>query len=92
MSTFPRQIAGRVTAETGALIDEAEQRFGVTEGALVRMAVEDYLPRFLANQGRPQHAELFAKLAQAIDERPELLNEVTALTRKAVRRRGVAAK
>jgi hypothetical protein len=87
MSSFPVQVAGRVTQETGNQIAEAIGQFGVTEGALVRMALEDYMPRYLANQGKPQHAELFAKLAQALDENPRLEAELAVFTRKSARRR-----
>lgn len=84
-------VGGRVSLETGVLIDEAEEKFGVTEGALVRMAMDDYMPRYLSNQGRPQYGELFTQLAQAIDEKPELLTELQKLARKSTRRQRAAA-
>jgi hypothetical protein len=66
---------------------EACDRFGTSEGALVRRALEDYMPRFLANAGRPQHSELFAKLATAIEEKPELAVELEQMAKKSTRRR-----
>lgn len=86
MPEYPKQIGGRITAETALMVEKAEADFGVTEGALVRMALEDYMPRYLANQGKPQHAELFAQLATALDERPEIETELKQLAKKSIRR------
>jgi hypothetical protein len=86
MADFPKLAAGRVSLETAALIAKAEMAFGVTEGALVRMALEDYMPRYLAHQGKPQFAQLFARLATALGEKPELEAELSALAKKSIRR------
>jgi hypothetical protein len=83
---YPKLAAGRVSKETADLIQQAEETFGVTEGALVRMALDDYMPRYLANQGKPQHAELFAKLSVALDARPELEKELSQLAKNSIRR------
>ncbi len=86
-SAYPHQLNGRVSDETREQMTEAINRFATNDGALVRAALEDYMPRFLANAGRPQHAELFAKLATAIEDKPELATELAQIARKSTRRR-----
>lgn len=86
----PVPVSGKIKTATLTLIDQARERFGVTASALVRMALEDYVPRYLAGQGKPQHAELFAKLADALDAKPELEAELHQIARKGVRRRRAA--
>jgi hypothetical protein len=91
---FPHAVQGRVSDETHAQIAAACERFKATEGALVRAALEDYRPRFIANAGRPKYSELFAKLALVIDEKPETESELEKFARQAARssrRRAAAA-
>lgn len=82
---YPHQAAGKVNDAIRELMNAANQRFGVTDGALVRMALEDYLPRYLAAQGRPEHIELFAQLEAALKRNPALKDELEKLTRAALR-------
>lgn len=84
MSNYPRQVSGRVSAETGDKIDEAIQRFKTTEGTLVRAALEDYMPRYL-NAG--QADEFAAKIAKSIEGDAEARAEVEKVLRKIERRR-----
>jgi hypothetical protein len=89
MADFPRVVGGRITNETGELIDHAETRFGVTEGALVRMALEDFLPRFIANRGSEteEHVQLVACLSAEMKKDESFKQQVSELLPRAVRRR-----
>jgi antitoxin component of RelBE/YafQ-DinJ toxin-antitoxin module len=44
---FPAIAAGKIRTATKAQIAAATARYGVSESALVRMALEYYAPRFL---------------------------------------------
>jgi hypothetical protein len=79
--SYPHLVSGRVSSKTLEQVNEAIARFKSSEGALVRAAMEDYMPRFLRNQGEPKHEELFSKLATALEENPDLRNKLTRLAR-----------
>jgi len=49
---FPCIASGRIPAPVHAQMITARDRYGVTTGALVRMALTAYMPRYLAAQGR----------------------------------------
>lgn len=82
---YPHHAAGKVTAEIRAQMDEANRRFGVTDGALVRMALEDYLPRYLAAQGQTANLDLLAKVGAAVKSRPDLAPEIHTLIKRSIR-------
>lgn len=90
-SGFPHPVSGRVSDETLRQIAEAAEKFKVTEGALVRAALEDFMPRYLKNQAQHKHAALFDALSVALDETPELAHTLDKLTRKTTRQRRTAA-
>lgn len=83
--SFPAPVSGRVSEETKAQIAEAHARFGPSESTIVRMALEAFLPGYLAAQGRPENVEFFAKLAAALDARPEIKAEIEKAIRAALR-------
>lgn len=66
-------------------MDEANTRFGVTDGALVRMALEAYMPGYLAAQGKTEYMDLFSQLGAALKRNPALKDEIEKLTRTALR-------
>ena len=82
---FPHQAGGKITTETRQKMNEAIERFGVTDGALVRMALEDYLPRYLAAQGQNEHVELFSKIGAALKARPDLAGDLDQLIKRGLR-------
>lgn len=84
---YPHQAAGKVTDAIRAQMTEANDRFGVTDGALVRMALEAFLPGYLAAQGRPENVELISKITAAIHHRPEMKGELEQFLRQRSRPR-----
>lgn len=87
---FPHPVSGKITDETKKQIKSAEDRFGVTEGALVRMALESFMPGYLAAQGRPENVEFIEKVSAAVDAKPELKIEIEKLALRALRTRKAA--
>ena len=82
---FPHQAAGKVNDAIREQMTAANQRFGVTDGALVRMALEDFLPRYMAAQGRTEHIELLAQLEAALRRTPALKEELEKVIRASMR-------
>lgn len=72
LSDFPAQAAGKIRQKTKDQITEAQQRFGATPGAIVRMALEDFMPRYLAAAGRSDHMDFLVSLAADLAAAPEL--------------------
>lgn len=85
--SYPSPVAGRVKELTKGQIADATERFGATESALVRMALEAFMPGYLAAQGRPENVEFYAKLAATLDGHPELKEQVEILMRRTLRRK-----
>jgi hypothetical protein len=83
---YPHPISGKIGSTLLEQIEAANLRFGVTPGALVRMALESFLPAYLAAQGRQEHIELFAKVTAAIEVRPEVKPEIERIARQAMRK------
>lgn len=67
------------------MMNQANERFGVTDGALVRMALESFLPGYLAAQGRSEHMAFFAQVGEGLKKDPSLKPEIEKLLRTAVR-------
>jgi hypothetical protein len=88
---YPHQAAGKVGDAVREQMTAAIQRFGVTDGALVRMALEDFLPRYLAAQGRGGDTDLIAQIGEALKRNPALKGEIEALIRKSLRNQRRAA-
>lgn len=89
---YPIVVAGRINPAVRSQLDEANERFGVTDGALVRMALERFMPGYLAAQGRTEYLDLFAALGAALTRNPALKPELERLTRSGLRNvRGHAA-
>lgn len=74
-SEYPHPVGGRISDDTKSQLDEAIRR-GPTEGKLVRMALEDYLPRYLAGQTHTENAEFIKKVGTAIRRRPSLMEQL----------------
>ena len=83
---YPYQAAGKVNDLIRAQMTEANRRFGVTDGALVRMALEAFLPGYLAAQGRPENVEFLAKVSSALENKPELKEEIERVVRVGLRK------
>lgn len=66
-------------------MSEAEVRFGVKPGTLVRMALEDFMPRYLAVSGRTEHLEFVAQIIGALSECPEMKPALEDFLRKKLR-------
>lgn len=81
---LPHLAAGKISQATQDMMDQAKDRFGVKGGALVRMALEDFMPRYLS-QG--QGEEFAAKVAKAVDGDEGAKAEVERVLRKIERRR-----
>lgn len=69
---FPALAAGKIRQHTRDEMMEAQRRFGATPGALTRMALEDFMPRYLAAAGRTQHLDFLAALAADLAAQPDL--------------------
>jgi hypothetical protein len=69
---FPAQAAGKIRQKTKDQITEAQRRFGATPGAIVRMALEDFMPRYLSAAGRTEHLDFLAALAADLAAAPDL--------------------
>lgn len=87
MSDFPKQVAGRITAETAEQLQEAIQKFHTNEGALVRAALDKFLPAFLAGGDA---AEFSAKVAEATKDDAELRGKIERLLRASQRAKRTA--
>lgn len=83
---YSEPVSAKISADTKAQLEQAEERFGVTEGACVRMALEAFLPGYLAGQGKPEHRELLAEITSAVTARPELRSELPDFIRRKLRR------
>jgi hypothetical protein len=83
---YPHPISGKVDDSVRELMDNAIARFGATDSALIRMALESWLPGYIAAHARTEHLELFAKVGAAIRQRPELATEIEKLTRSTLRK------
>lgn len=90
MSQFPNFIGVRVGDATNTLIKQAKKQFGVSGMALGRMALDDFMPRYMATSSRGIDAKLMAQIAESIRVNPKL-SEVYRKTAKDGIRRGKAA-
>lgn len=79
------QINTLVDDETAQKLSEIERDFGPKPPAIVRLALADFLPRYMAAQGRTEHIELFAQLGAELKRNPALKEELEKLTRTAMR-------
>ncbi len=77
-SEYPHPVGGRIADSTNQLLQDAK-RSGATEGALVRMALEDYLPRYIAGRVGSEQAEVVEKVREAIRRRPSLVAQIQEL-------------
>ena len=76
---FPHSVGGRVSDETFDQIKQAEAKFHVTEGAMVRAALEAFMPGFLAGGSAK---EFSAKVAEAVENDPRAKAEVEKILRR----------
>lgn len=83
---YPHPVSSKVGDAERSQMDEAIRRFGVTDGALCRMALQAFLPGYLAAQGRPEHTEVLAKTAAVLAEKPALKADLETWLRTAHRR------
>ena len=88
---YPYQAAGKVTEEIKAKMSEANERFGVTDGALVRMALESFLPSYLAAAGRPENIEFLATVGAAAQANDAVKPAVEKLLHTLARKTSKAA-
>ena len=86
-----RQVNTTVYGEIAEQLAFIEANFGPKPPAIVRLALADFLPRYLTSKARPEHAELFAKLRAALDTHPQLADKVTRLIRDTHRQSTKAA-
>jgi len=83
---FPEMAGGKITSVTKQQIRAANEKFGATESAIVRMALESFLPGYLAAQGRPENVEFFAQVSAALNESPTLRSDIEQLLRSKMRK------
>ncbi|HYB97501.1 MAG TPA: hypothetical protein VEC57_00010 [Candidatus Limnocylindrales bacterium] len=81
-SGFTVPVSAKITPNSKGLLEEAYKRFGVREGALVRMAVEDYVPRYLANHGRPD-GQVMEVVREAQSKGVDVVATLTRAARRA---------
>ena len=83
---YPHQTAGKVTDAIREKMTEANTRFGVTDGALVRMALEAFLPSYLAAAGRADNIEFLATVGAAVEANPEIKADLEKYLKTRVRK------
>lgn len=88
---FPHQVAGKVTEAIRGQMNEANEKFGVTDGALVRMALASYMPGYLAAQGSMENIEFLATVGAAVEANPEIKSDLEKFLRNRVRKSRTAA-
>jgi len=79
------QINTLVDEETAQRLADIERDFGPKPPAIVRLALADFLPRYMAAEGRSDHMEIFAQLGAAMKRSPGLKDEVEKLIRNTIR-------
>jgi hypothetical protein len=84
--SYPSPVSGRVSEATKAQIGCASTRFGPTESTIVRMALESFLPGYLAGLHNPEHTEFLNQVASVIDAHPELKARIEKILREVLRR------
>lgn len=82
---YPYQAGGKITKETHEQMIEAKKKFGATPGALTRMALEAYMPGYLAAQGRTEDIETLAKVSAALIECPAIKDKLNEFLENALR-------
>lgn len=85
------QVNTLVDEETAKTLEQIERDFGPKPPAVVRLALADFLPRYLAAQGRTENVDLFAQIGEALKRNPALKGEIEALIRKGLRNQRRAA-
>lgn len=85
------QVNTAVDEATAAALEQIERDFGPKPPAIVRLALADFLPRYLAGQGRTESIDLFAQIGEALKRNPALKGEIEALIRKGLRNQRRAA-
>lgn len=83
---FPNLVAGKIDDATQDLVDAAQKKYGVTTGALVRMALQSFLPGYLIS-GQPEGGaqEFLASVAEAVADDPKLKPKIEALVARTLR-------
>lgn len=88
---YPEKVQGRVSAETMQLVEKIAADFGPNESTTVRMALEDYCPRYIAAKGKPKMTEFLTALAPVLEAHPELQAEVEKTVKAWKRANRIAA-
>lgn len=79
------QVNTAIDEATAAALDEIERNFGPKPPAVVRLALADFLPRYLAGQGKTENVELFAQIGEALKRDPSLRGEIERLIKRCLR-------
>lgn len=84
--TLSVPLSAKISPVLRQQLDEATRKFGPTDGALVRMALEAFLPGYLAAQGREENADFLAAVGAAVADNPSLKPKLEKFLKKEIRR------
>jgi hypothetical protein len=88
---LPEVVAGRISKATYEQMLDAKKKFGVTAGVLVRMALDAYMPSYLAAAGRPENIEFLATVGAAAQANDAVKPAVEKLLHTLARKTSKAA-
>lgn len=88
---FPAPVSGRVSEATKTQVGEAVAKFGATESTIVRLALEAFVPGYIAGAFNPANADLLTQIGALVSQHPELKPALEEWLRRALRSRGTQA-
>lgn len=79
------QVNTDLDPETAEILKKIHRDYGPKPPAVVRLALADFLPRYVAANGRIEDMEFFTLLGAALKKNPGLKAEIEKLTRGTLR-------
>lgn len=79
------QVNTTLDDETFRKLKEIEETHGSKPPAIVRLALADFLPRYLSARGDASQMELLAKVGAALRVRPYLATDIDTLIKRGLR-------